>query len=817
VIDSGVVKTGDWFSQDYLDFRAWLSKYEAHEVSVNSAYIDGMYDLGFSLPGQVGAGTAINGILRMCWTYKGAVMWKMQAGMGDTIFVPLYQALSRRGVKFEFFHRVDEIKLSAEGTYVESITIGRQATPKGGSYDPLVEVLGLPCWPSEPTYALLDQGDALKKVNLEDWWTDWKDPAPPLVLTYGAETNGFDKVILGCSIGIFEYIAKDVIAKNKPFRDMVTNVKTTQTQAAQLWLSCDLAGLGWTLPSPVLDGYEEPMDTWSDMTHLLVREDWSKTPSPPKNLAYLCSPLPDTVWPLPPRSDHTYATKQEELVKANAISWIQASTKGLWPGTQKNGEFNWDLLVGSTAQGVDRFDSQYWIATWNPSDRYVLAMPNSVSFRLTTQGHGIANLYLAGDYVKTGMNVGCVEAATMGGMHASRAICGRPAQIIGDTTDEKPKAKPGFAPTPPSKPGSFFDVIVEGAGDLAMSIAHAASDAMKQVASMIASRPSPPAPPASVAPIARPAYIHRGGDLAMMPPLALTNATMYSFLVNADIGKLTNMCNAHLNAITAASGVTYKPLMPAVSIVCADIKKSYSTTPPDSEKGWMAERDFGVWVPIVDNKGRIGWYLPYVFVDNVAAMVTGREVFGFFKQIATLTMPPTPQTPGDFVIDNALVITTYSPETEATEIKLMTAKSSQSVPAPEGRWAGTIEGLEMIWKDLLAIRGDTKNLPISSEQEFRDAMVMMLTGNVPMVFLKQFRDETTDQKACYQAVIEAPARLDKFHGGWVCHPHDISITPAQSHPIAMDCGLGANPIRSQLGFWCQMDFTMMPGRVIAQR
>ena len=62
----------DYFKLDTLDFRAWLSKYGAHDISVQSAYISGMYDLGFSLPGQVGAGTALNGILRLCWTYKGA-------------------------------------------------------------------------------------------------------------------------------------------------------------------------------------------------------------------------------------------------------------------------------------------------------------------------------------------------------------------------------------------------------------------------------------------------------------------------------------------------------------------------------------------------------------------------------------------------------------------------------------------------------------------------------------------------------------------------------------------------------------------------
>ncbi|MGE0401243.1 MAG: acetoacetate decarboxylase family protein [Kofleriaceae bacterium] len=851
MIDSGVVKTGDWFSQDYLDFRAWLSKYGAHDVSVNSAYITGMYDLGFSLPGQVGAGTAINGILRMCWTYKGAVMWKMQAGMGDTIFVPLYQVLKNRGVKFEFFHRVDELTLSREGTYVETITIGRQATAKSGAYDPLVEVLDLDCWPSEPKYELLNEGDALKSVNLEDWWTDWKDPVPPLVLTYGAETNGFDRVILGCSIGIFEYIAKDVITKNKPFRDMVANVKTTQTQAAQLWLERDLAGLGWTLNSPVLDGYAEPMDTWADMTHLLVREDWSRSPVVPKNLAYLCSPLPDTQWPLPPRTEHDYATKQNEMVKANALSWLTKSSAGLWPATQKNGDFNWNLLVGSNATGPARFDSQYWIATWNPSDRYVLAMPNSVNFRLTTQGHGIGNLYLAGDYVKTGMNVGCVEAATMGGMHASRAICGRPEHIVGDLTDEQEEASKTWKPSPglPDSSGSSSDssgssagsgsssagsssarphasileTIIEGTTEMVTSIANAASDVVRQVASMLAGhRPGASSSGAgasstnSARASVRPPYIQRGGDLAMMPPLTLTNATMYSFLVNADIGALTAMCDAHLNAVTAASGVTYKPLMPAVSIVCADIKKSYSTTKPDSQKGWMAERDFGVWVPVVDNKGRIAWYLPYVFVDNVAAMVTGREVFGFFKQTATLVMPPTPQSPGDFTID-ALVIQTFSPQSEAKDIRLLTASSTKSGPAPEGKWASTLDGLEMLWKDLLVLRGDTRNLPLTREQEFRDALVVLLTGNVPMVFLKQFRDETTDQRACYQAVIEAPARLDKFHGGWVTHPHDIAIAPADSHPIAKDCGLASGTLRSQVGFWCQMDFTMMPGRVIAQR
>jgi uncharacterized protein with NAD-binding domain and iron-sulfur cluster len=435
IVDGIIFPPHDFFKLDTLDFRDWLSSHGAHQISVWSAYIAGMYDLGFSLPGQVGAGTALNGTLRLVWTYKGAVMWKMQAGMGDTIFAPLYQVLSRRGVTFEFFQRVDKLELSDDKRRVARVTIGQQVTVNG-EYDPLVPVKGLPCWPSTPRYEQLVQGQALRDSgeNLEDWWTAWQDPVPPRVLRDGVD---FDTVILGCSVAVFPYIASDLMAASAPLDTMVKALGTTQTQAMQLWLSRDLAGLGWALPSPVLDGYAEPMDTWADMTHLLPREDWPADATP-KNLAYLCSPLPD-LKPPPPRSDHGYSRRQAERVHANAISWLERWTSGLWPEACLPDDptcLDWSLLVapGSTRSGPDRFDTQYWLATLNPSDRYVLALPRTVNLRLGTRGAGFDNLLLTGDYLRTGMNVGCVEAAVMAGMHASRAICGRPEEIVGDST-----------------------------------------------------------------------------------------------------------------------------------------------------------------------------------------------------------------------------------------------------------------------------------------------------------------------------------------------------------------------------------------------
>jgi hypothetical protein len=57
----------------------------------------------------------------------------------------------------------------------------------------------------------------------------------------------------------------------------------------------------------------------------------------------------------------------------------------------------------------------------------------------------------------------------------------------------------------------------------------------------------------------------------------------------------------------------------------------------------------------------------------------------------------------------------------------------------------------------------------------------------------------------------------KFHGGWFTHPHDVTIVPVDSHPIVAECGLPGASFRAELGFWCQMDFVMKTGTVIAQR
>jgi uncharacterized protein with NAD-binding domain and iron-sulfur cluster len=61
----------------------------------------------------------------------------------------------------------------------------------------------------------------------------------------------------------------------------------------------------------------------------------------------------------------------------------------------------------------------------------VLSVPGSSKYRLRAGESGFSNLYLAGDWVRTSLNAGCVEAAVMAGMDAAAALSGDPIHIVG--------------------------------------------------------------------------------------------------------------------------------------------------------------------------------------------------------------------------------------------------------------------------------------------------------------------------------------------------------------------------------------------------
>jgi uncharacterized protein with NAD-binding domain and iron-sulfur cluster len=763
-----------WFDLDEWDLREWLSRHGAREETLNSPQVAGWYDAVFSTNNPLGAGTIMQAMLRAAFTYKGAVMYKMRGGMGDVIFAPLYRVLSKRGVVFKFFHRVDQIDLSDDKTRVERVRLTRQVETRG-EYQPLFPLDGIDCWPNRPIYEQIDADpNVLREHDLESGWDDL--PGTPVALQAGRD---FDQVVLGISVGAIGRLCQDLMfdTQNPQFQWMVKGIRTTQTQALQLWFKD--ADIGWR--GETIVPYEEPFDTVARMDHLLAHEHPA---TPVGTIAYLCSPLDDDAAP-PAGNDRDYPRRQLARAQANGMQWLSQLAGPLWPNARDNhppGSVDWSRLADPKDQaGAARFDSQYWVATANPSDRYVLPVRGSHRYRLGANQSGYDNLIITGDWIRTALSVGCLEAATMAGIQAARAIDDRVPAAAGDWLgDPQPRKRGELARWPATKMGS-------------------ASPA-----------PAPPADSTSPVP-----FVPVDGDLMPKPPITL-DIMLYTWLLDADYAHLKRVCDAYLNH---GGATEYRPLGPFVILYSSSINNIVNPW------GECAERDFGFWIPVAAGRRQAGGFqidriltfTPYIWVDNGWAIVGGRSVFGFPKQLGEMGMPIDDNDPAKFSLKTIVLSTVPSTAKmdSLLEITRTDAPTRGALTSSFGGWAQLLERLGPVFEKLLRVDGPLRSWP---------AIAGLLTHpGLPMVFLKQFPDASSGSNACYQAIIEAPVDIvEGLHvGGPLEGRYEVVIRTHESHRIVETLGLatvaqraGGSVLNPLLGGWGKLRACIGAGTTI---
>jgi hypothetical protein len=309
-------------------------------------------------------------------------------------------------VEFRFFRRLDRLELSGDHA-IDAIHLTRQAelAPGRSQYEPLVRVHGLPCWPSRPLVDQLgsDPGDQLESHSGQ--------VGSPRIerLVAGAD---FDVVVLAVSLGMVPHVASELVAADPRWRAMVDAVATVATHSAQLWFTGAESDLGWRGPAGVtLSGFGGTFDTWASMSHLLPKEAWPVGRAP-RSIAYLCGAMPDAD---PAGGD--------EVVRQTLRRFLEDEVAALWPGTRGSAGFAWEMLWDDEGRtGPDRLSGQYVRANLDPSDRYVQSLPGSGRRRLAPGRTGFDNLVVAGDWTASGLDAGCVEAASRSGVLAARAI-----------------------------------------------------------------------------------------------------------------------------------------------------------------------------------------------------------------------------------------------------------------------------------------------------------------------------------------------------------------------------------------------------------
>jgi hypothetical protein len=300
---------------------------------------------------------------------------------------------------------------------------------------------------------------------------------------------------------------------------------------------------------------------------------------------------------------------------------------------------------------------------------------------------------------------------------------------------------------------------------------------------------------------------------------------MYSFTLEADVDRLQALCDRQLNL---GGPVEYRPLGPFVFFVAATM----SPIAPASPAAWTDEKDFGFWVPLVAGRRGPGgafhaerpvFYIPYLWVDSALAAQAGREVFGYPKAVGRLANPSSPDDAAEFSIDALVVPEPGPPGAPGARWqwrRLVTA--SRRGAGVLGSLVGELGSIAELGRAAAAAIGDRLGggaLPAPSLALLASLARDALALDVPMVFLKQFRDAADGTAACYQAIVEAPNRMTRdpveagfLHGDW-----ELAIEQFPTVRLIDRLGLRVREdgkLAALLHIWVKFGFTAEPGQVI---
>jgi hypothetical protein len=205
-------------------------------------------------------------------------------------------------------------------------------------------------------------------------------------------------------------------------------------------------------------------------------------------------------------------------------------------------------------------------------------------------------------------------------------------------------------------------------------------------------------------------------------------------------------------------------------------------------------------------RDRVVFWSPYIFIDYAIGMVTGREIWGWPKVLADISMPTDDPTNPRYGC-----ATTYFP-TLSKDTRGVTGTLFQLTPNggpdernPEAMWR-SVEDADDALRDAL-LGGVRAGL--------RAAGSLLPCG--PCIALKQFRDASDPQSACYQAICDSPVEVTAFKGGGLLEgDFTLQVTTCESHAIVRDLtgrapGPETTTLPIKLAAWSLIDFKALSG------
>ena len=298
-------------------------------------------------------------------------------------------------------------------------------------------------------------------------------------------------------------------------------------------------------------------------------------------------------------------------------------------------------------------------------------------------------------------------------------------------------------------------------------------------------------------------YQHFPGNPIAKPPCRMLNAMMYGFFIAGDYEKIHEFVNATLNTVQSST-FYFQPLSSYCLLTFTDIENIASKVPPFSDYGWMQETDIIVWLPIAqvskaDQKvSHIYWYPAFIAVNNINALVNGRETWGYNKYQCRYEMPTSYKQADYFSIS----LDTFHPFTPETKMRCHELLNVKRIADDDTWFEELVEIGHEISQLLHSSCGD---LNISAEL-IKQFLEGFKNPQMDQILFKQFPDGFANESV-YKAVVHSPSTIEKIHKvGFLKDEYRVTINKLDAFPFDDMFGIAIGEQQAVLPYYVSMDF-----------
>lgn len=306
-------------------------------------------------------------------------------------------------------------------------------------------------------------------------------------------------------------------------------------------------------------------------------------------------------------------------------------------------------------------------------------------------------------------------------------------------------------------------------------------------------------------------YARFPGEVIAAPPCKMFNANMYGFFLQGDYDRIQAYLDQTVN-LAAPGTDTFKALTSYCMLTFTDIEKITAVTEPYASQGWFQETDVIIWIPVAQMRGtsiiHIFWYPGFICVNNVYALVNGRETWGFNKYLCQCDMPAIGGSP-DFFNITVDAFKAFSPDTQLLPTELFQVASKGAVQEKP------LSGI----KDLVQAGFHVlKDQPNGLHLDWRLLLQLidgLLHPQVDQLLFKQFPDGE-DKNAVYQQVLHSPSVVQKVHSiKLYTHAFEFVLNKVDMFPLDTMFGIQVGSQQPLLSFNVLFDFNQDAAFVVA--